>query len=181
MLNAALILRRTLKLRDSTWPEKRFKVSTWRRNWAHKFQCFFDFAHFAPRRNGRIVCYDVVWHEFAVSKPVLPNCFSKIKLSATKQFRSCQKNCNSLTNRSVYQVPTKVRQGYMAVFTDEFLSICGDDKVKAYTVKLQEVKKNWKNLIFCRCFSCDLRRSLQAHAEETKFKNWATQKRFTSV
>jgi len=33
----------------------------------------YKFAHFAPRRNRRVICYDVVWHEFAATKLVLPN------------------------------------------------------------------------------------------------------------
>ena len=31
----------------------------------------YKFAHFAPRRIRRVICYDVVWHEFAATKPVL--------------------------------------------------------------------------------------------------------------
>ena len=52
--------------------KKRFKVST--RRWKLGPQVahgLFGFAHFAPRRIRRIICYDSVWHEFSASQPVL--------------------------------------------------------------------------------------------------------------
>jgi len=54
--------------------QKRLEVSTWR--WklgAQVAHGSFGFADFAPWRIRRIICYEVVWHEFAASQPVLPD------------------------------------------------------------------------------------------------------------
>ena len=50
--------------------KKRLKISA--RRWKLGPQVAhgsFGFAHFAPRRIRRIICYDSVWHEFATSYP----------------------------------------------------------------------------------------------------------------